>query len=274
MHTPVLLEEALNSLRVRSNGLYIDATVGEGGHIKKILELGGQVLGIDWDEEQIEKLKTKIKSPKLVLTVGNFAEIEKIAKESNFYPADGILFDLGLSYGQLADSKKGFSYKKQDEPLDMRLSLESEKTAADLVNSLEEDEIYEIFAKNSEEINSRTIARTLVRARRISKLRNVRDLLQLIDQAIGGKDEKVYSRVFQALRMAVNNELDNLKKGLHGAVDLIKNDGRIEVISFHSVEDRIVKKFITEKKLRQISKTKGDEGAAYERSATLRVFTK
>lgn len=274
MHTPVLLNEAIEELKVMSGGLYIDATAGEGGHLKKILEKGGRVLGIDLDENQIKENTQKIKDEKLTLIVGNFADVEKIAKEQGFFPVDGILFDLGLSYGQLSDSGRGFSYKRRDELLDMRLSLSYEIKAADLINSLSEDELYGILAKNAEEINSRVIAQALVRARRLKKIKTVGELVKLIDGVIGDKDEKVYARVFQALRVEVNQEIVNLKKGLKGAMNLIKNEGRIVTITFHSIEDRTVKKFITENKLKQIEKLRGNRMLGYERSATLRVIQK
>ncbi len=272
MHTPVLLKPVLEGLGVKDGGIYIDATVGQGGHLKKILAKGGKVLALDLDENQIKKLREQIEDNGLTLVVGNFADIEKIAREQAFFPVDGVLFDLGLSYNQLAELQRGFSYKNHNQPLDMRLSLKSENTAADLINSLSEDTLYEIFAKNSEEINSRAIARAIVSARHLKKLSTVGELTELIDKVIKGKDEKVYARIFQALRMEVNQEINNLKRGLQGALNLIRKDGRIVAITFHSVEDRIVKKFIKEKDLKQIYKLKGDSG--YERSATLRVFTK
>lgn len=274
MHTPVLLNEAIEGLKVMNGGLYIDATAGEGGHLKKILEKGGRVLGIDLDENQIRENKQKIKDGNLTLVVGNFADIEEIAKTQGFFPIDGVLFDLGLSYGQLSDSGRGFSYKKREEPLDMRLSLSYENTAADLINSLSEDELYGVLAKNSEEINSRAIAQAFVRARRLRKIRTVRELVELIDGVIKDEDEKVYARVFQALRMEVNEEIANLKKGLKSAIDLIKDGGRLVTITFHSVEDRTVKKFVTENKFKQIEKLKGNKMSGYERSATLRVIKK
>ena len=271
MHTPVLLNKALEGLEVTSGGLYIDATVGEGGHLKKILEKGGKVLGIDLDENQIKRFS---EDRNLTLVVGNFADVEQIAKDRGFFPVDGILLDLGLSYGQLIDLGRGLSYKNHSEPLDMRLSLGYENTASDLINSLSEDELYEILAKNAEEINSRAIAQTIVGTRRLTKIRSVGELIKVIDRTIGDKDEKVYLRVFQALRMEVNAEIDNLKKGLKGAVNLLKDGGRVAVITFHSVEDRVVKKFVTENKFKQMMRLKGNKGLSYERSATLRVIQK
>ena len=258
MHTPVLLEQVIEALDIKKDGLYVDATFGEGGYSQTILEKGGKVLGIDWDEEQyqISNIKyqkyisllrqgfegqAKIKN--LKMANGNFKDIERIAKENDFFPVDGVVFDLGLSMKQISESGRGFSYKKLNEPLDMRMSLKSETKASDLVNHLSESELYEVFAKNSEEINSQAVAREIVHKRQFRKLETVNDLINSIDKAIDGQDKSVYQRIFQALRIEVNQEFDNLKKGLIGASKIINEEGKIVVISFHSLEDRIVKQF-------------------------------
>jgi len=277
MHTPVLLKEAIAALRVKSDGRYIDATAGEGGHLKSILKLGGRVLAIDRDEQQIESLKKELREEqKLILVVGNFADIEKIACEKDFAPVDGVIFDLGLSLRQIRESGKGFTYKNPDEPLDMRLSASIKKTAADLVNSLSKENLYEILAGYSEEVNSWAIAGGIVSARVLRKINSVGDLTAVIDKALKRSDRKVYSRVFQALRIAVNSEFENLKAGLKGAVKILKEDGRIVVISFHSLEDRIVKKFVKENKLSFLGKKPifGDSSLSFERSAKLRIILK
>ncbi len=274
MHVPVLLKEAVIGLGVKEKGLYIDATAGEGGHLKKILEKGGRVLGIDLDEMQIAKLKKKLKKGSLSLVVGNFADIERIAKEHAFFPVDGILLDLGLSYGQLKTAKRGLSYRQEKEPLDMRLSLKFKSTAAELINKLSREELYEILVKNSEEINSRAITDAIVRTRRVKPIITVGELTEIIKRVLARKDEAVYARVWQALRIEVNSEFDNLRKGLTGSLNLINERGRIAVITFHSLEDRIVKHFIKEKRLTEISKVKGDQRLEFARSAILRVFAK
>src|SRR3989338_6634764 len=129
MHTPVLLEHAIESLNIKPGGIYIDATAGEGGHLKKILEKGGRVLGIDWDESQIKNIESKIKNKDLVLTVGSFGELETIAKSHDFVPVDGVLFDFGLSMKQIRESGRGFSYNNPQEPLDMRIDGKTGVTA-------------------------------------------------------------------------------------------------------------------------------------------------
>lgn len=277
MHTPVLLKEAIQGLKVKDNGLYIDATVGEGGHLKEILKLGGKVLGIDWDESQVKSAKLKVKSyGNVKLVVGNFADVKKIAQKYNFFPVDGILFDLGLSYEQIEKSGRGFSYKRLDEELDMRLSLNLKIKAADLVTSLSEKELYEVFAKNSEELNSWAIAKTIVSARNLKKIVSVSDLIKTIKVAVPRASDKVLARVFQALRVEVNNELKNLEKGLEEGLEILKRGGRLVVISFHSVEDRVAKRFIKKNKksflLEQL--IKGKKGLRYERSAKLRIVEK
>lgn len=275
MHTPVLLKEAVDGLNIRSGGKYIDATVGEGGHLFEIVKKGGRVLGIDLDKDQIQRLTLNVKRlTNIKLVVGNFAEIEKIAKDNGFFPVDGVLFDLGLSMAQIRNSGRGLSYKNRQEPLDMRLSFENEITAADLVNSLSEDELYELFAKYSEELNSRSVAQAVAGAGRLKKIITVVDLIKVIDGVVKKDREKVYARIFQALRIEVNHEIENLKKGLQGALKILKKRGRISIISFHSVEDRVIKRFITENKLNQINKNviKSSSGRNFERSAKLRVI--
>lgn len=274
MHTPVLLQEVIDGLNIRQGGRYIDATVGEGGHTKAMLEKGAVVLGIDQDATQIDKLKTAIVSDKFSAVCANFAAIEEAAKSRGFENVDGILFDLGISWRQLSEAGKGLSYKALDEELDMRLSDSCELSAADIVNTFSEDNLYGMLAKNSEEIHSRDIAKTIVEERKYHKIKKVKDLLRSIDKALGEGSESSYGRVFQALRIEVNDEFGNLEKGLRQAVRLVSKEGRIAVITFHSVEDRMVKRFVREGHYRQISKKAiaGDRSLSFERSAKLRIF--
>jgi len=280
MHTPVLLQEAIEALNIKQNGLYIDATYGEGGHGIEISNKGGKVLGIDADEDQCQISNVKYqndisKSKNLILIRGNFRDIERIAKENDFFPVDGVLFDLGLSMRQINESGRGFSYKKLEEPLDMRFDQESQKTAGVIVNSFSQEELYEIFTKNSEELNSRSISQIIVRARKIKPINQVGDLIKVIDLVLKTRDEKVYKRIFQALRIEVNEEFDSLKKGLAGAIKILKENGRIVIISFHSLEDRIVKQFIRNQGLKEINKKVilGTKNLSYERSAKMRIIS-
>ncbi len=277
MHTPVLLHEAMEGLNIKSDGVYIDATVGEGGHIEEIAKRGGQVLGIDLDINQIQNLKSKVKNfENIKLMQGSFAEIEKIAKENGFYPVDGILFDLGLSMFQIENSGRGFSFKKGDEPLDMRLDPKLTTTAEEIVNTSDETKIYDLFARYSEDRHSAAIAHAIIGQRRLKPITRVRELKTVIDQVVGQEDRRTYARIFQALRIAVNDELENIKKGLGGALALLKTKGRLVVITFHSLEDRIVKQFIAKNGLRQINKkvTAANTKSSFERSAKLRIIEK
>lgn len=275
MHQPVLLKSAIDYLGVFKGGRYIDATIGEGGHTKAIVEKGGLVLGIDQDQDQIKLLKKFFEQNKLgeiKLVVSNFSQIDRIAKENDFVPVDGIIFDLGLSMRQLSQSGRGFSYKKPDDPLDMRLDLKQELTAAKLIKKLSPERLKNVLEKNSEEINAEAIVKQL---KKTKKIYLVADLLRAIDKALERKNEAVYQRVFQALRMAVNNDQENLKQGLLNSLKILKRTGRIVVISFHSVEDRLVKKFIKENHLKMINKKiiKGNRCLSFERSAKLRVIS-
>ncbi len=283
MHTPVLLEHAIEQLNIQPGGLYIDATAGEGGHIKTMLEKGGKVLGIDWDESQIKNIESKIKNPNLVLETGSFADIESIARKRSFVPVDGVLFDLGLSMKQIRESGRGFSYNNPQEPLDMRINVKTEVTAREIINNFSPDELYETFSRYAEEFHSFSIAQSIVSARTIKPIEHVGSLLLAIDKAIQscnlghrhGRD--IYATVFQALRIAVNDEFTQLKKGLDGAKNILKPEGRIAVITFHSLEDRIVKKYVeSQPDLKFLKKhvIKGNFNKSFERSAKLRIVIK
>lgn len=276
MHTPVLLKEVIDGLGVIPGGLYIDATGGAGGYTSAILEKEAQVLTIDWDPKQVESLKYKFKDHKNAKAVeGNFADIEKIAKENNFFPADGVVFDLGLSMTQLKEYGRGLSYNRPEESLDMRISPKTEITAGEIIRSSSEDKLYEIFAGNSEEINSRAIARYIISARQIRPIEKVGDLLRAINQAIGREDRQAVARIFQALRIEVNDEFENLKKGLKGAFQILKHTGKVAIVTFHSIEDRIVKNYARENGLKFVNKKviRGRRNLSFERSAKLRIIS-
>lgn len=275
MHTPVLLKEVLEGLAVRKGGRYIDATVGEGGHTDAMLALGALVLGIDRDERQIANLRKSHDGKDLTLANGNFAEIASIARENGFAKADGIVFDLGLSWEQLKSLGKGLSYRNENEPLDMRLDRDNALTAEHILNTYSEAELYDLFARNSEEVKAGEIAKAVVAHRKIHRYRTVGDLKKTVERVTGANTGKTLNRIFQALRIEVNAEFESLKKGLAGAVAVLAPGGRIAVISFHSLEDRIVKQFIRSNGLKQVSKKAiaGDRTLSFERPARLRVFS-
>lgn len=271
-HTPVYLEEVIEALSVRKDAKYIDATVGQGGHFAALTAKGGKMLGIDYDQNQVKS------AVDLGLNVvhGNFGDIEQIASEHGFVPAAGVLFDLGLSYRQLGAGGLGLSYKNGAEPLDMRLSPTAERSAADILNKSTEDELYEIFARYAEDVNARPLARACVNFRKEYKFAEVGDFVDCIDKVAGPNPQKSYARLFQALRIAVNDEIGNLKRGLAGALNVLEPGGRMAVITFHSVEDRYVKQFIKANPalIAESYKVIKKNSHKFERSALLRVIVK
>src|SRR3989344_5392444 len=291
-HKPVLLQEVIDFLRVRKGSRYIDATLGGAGHSEKILELGGIVLGIDQDEDALNYVRNrKFEGFKnLSLYLGNFKEIDRIAHLKGFDKVSGILFDLGVSSFQLENPQRGFSYQKEG-PLDMRMDKKLKVQAADLLNILTKGELNELFFKLGEENNARIISDGIVRARGIKPIRTTEDLVSVIQESLGKKGRtsafdrsKVAKRIFQALRIAVNDELNNLKEALPGAYTLLDRRGRLVVISFHSLEDRIVKNTFKEFESKNMGKiiTKKPivpsfleiEKNSRSKSAKLRVFEK
>lgn len=256
-HVPVLLKEAVDYLKVKPGSKYIDATLGGGGHSLEIVQRKGDLLAIDQDPEAIEYASKKLASacpdlppPKLVL--GNFAQIDRIARENGFEKVEGIIFDLGVSSHQLETAARGFSFSGPG-PLDMRMSLGFGVTAGDLVNALGEKELYELFIKFGQEKLSRRYAGAICCARRVKKIETGEKLAQIIWQAAppSARRARIHpaTRVFQALRIAVNDELSVLAEALPRAWTLLEPKGRLVVISFHSLEDGIVKRFfVTEAK--------------------------
>ncbi|MDP3764486.1 MAG: 16S rRNA (cytosine(1402)-N(4))-methyltransferase RsmH [bacterium] len=269
-HVPVLLKEVIQYLDPKKGEDFIDATFGEGGHAKEILKLispEGKLLGIDLDFESGPKLDSgsanlKASEPLvprsslsevglswsgIELRSGNFADIANISSRLNLDEVDGVLFDFGFRSFHIDASGRGFSYAK-DEPLDMRYDTETSLTALEVLNSWPENELERIFEEYGEERDSRKIAKAIAESRKDKKILTTGELVTVIDSVIRGYKVKTYSRIFQALRIAVNNELENIKQGLEGAWSILKPNGRIVAISFHSLEDRIVKNFFNEKK--------------------------
>ncbi len=246
-HEPVLYQEVLDSLNVKPGEIYIDATIGGGGHTKGILELGGKVIGIDIDPEALRFVRQKLTSQNLILEQGNFVNVDKILAKHGVFQVSGVVFDLGPSSYQLDSASRGFGFKHKA-PLDMRMSPELAVTAKDLVNGLAERELYELFSKLGEERHARRIARAIVASRLKEKIERTDQLASIVGSSIGHGSFRIHpaTRVFLALRIAVNDELNNLKKALPKTTKLLRERGRLAVISFHSLEDRIVKNFIKE----------------------------
>lgn len=239
IHISVLLTETVDALKVHMNGKYIDCTVGAGGHSEEILKHGGCLLGIDADKNAIAIAEKRLSSyGNVKLVNGNFNQLKDISDSYGYNEVDGIVFDLGMSSMELEAGGRGFSFQK-DEPLDMRYSLEQEITAADLVNNLSERELVHILEQYGEEPQSKLIARHIVKNRPV---KTSVQLAGIIERAIGRRG-KIHpaTKSFQALRIAVNKELESLESGLYQAINLLKLGGRIAVISFHSLEDRLTK---------------------------------
>ncbi|MFL2653907.1 MAG: 16S rRNA (cytosine(1402)-N(4))-methyltransferase RsmH [Dehalococcoidia bacterium] len=245
-HTPVMVPEILKGLNVSPGGRYIDCTLGEGGHTKSILEAsnpGGEVLGIDADHEAIEVSKTRLEKydDRFIFSNNNFNEIRKIAMKSNFIPCHGILFDLGVSSLQLDKESRGFSFRRKA-PLDMRFSVNQTLTAEEVINTFSESEIADILYNFGEERRSRKIANIIVQNRPI---KDADELSNLIKTNLKRTNFKINpsTKTFQALRIYINEELNSLSKALEQSLEVVGVGGRIAVISYHSLEDRIVKNF-------------------------------
>jgi 16S rRNA (cytosine1402-N4)-methyltransferase len=250
-HTTVLLKETIDYLGIRPEQKYIDATLGGGGHTFEIINRGGQVLSIDSDEEAINHTKAQLKkenvwkvasgSNKITLRKTNFSYIKKIAEEEGFNKVNGIVFDLGVSGHQFDSAERGFSFNKTG-PLDMRMDSALTVNARDLVNGLTKGELYELFTQLGEERFARSIANAISNARKIKKIETTKELTDIINQVVPGKlKQDTSARVYQAIRIAVNDEINNLRSALPQAFDLLDANGKLAVISFHSLEDRVVK---------------------------------
>ena len=248
-HKPVLLAEAVFYLNCQANGIYLDATTGSGGHAFKILKDNPEIkalIALDWDEEAIKQTRKRLEpfSQKTFIFQENFINIRTILKKLRMKVANGILLDLGVSSQQLEDHNRGFSFKLEG-PLDMRMNRNLSTTASDLVNTYSVSQLEQIFLNYGEERFASRIARAIVTARKKEPISNTLKLSKLITSAIPytHRPRKIHpaTKTFQALRIAVNNELENLKKIIEEGIDLLAPKGRLCIISFHSMEDRIVK---------------------------------
>ncbi|HEX9721935.1 MAG TPA: 16S rRNA (cytosine(1402)-N(4))-methyltransferase RsmH [Candidatus Paceibacterota bacterium] len=252
MHKAVLTDKILEYLDPKPNQNFVDCTAGAGGHTTAILERTapkGKVLAIDWDQEAIKQLK--IQNPKskiqnrLVLREGNFADVKNIVREEKFQPITGIVFDLGFSSDQLGRGR-GLSFQK-DEPLDMRYSKTNPVTAEKIVNFSSKAELERILKEYGEEEFANQIATAIVEHRAQKPITKTGQLVKIIEQATPKSYQRkkiaAATKTFQALRIAANNELENVRAGLKGAAEVLPAGGTIAVVSFHSLEDRVVKNF-------------------------------
>ena len=252
-HMPVMPDEVLGTLAPRPGSLQIDATVGGGGHTERILEAAspdGRVLGLDADGAAIDRVRLRLAEfgDRLVLRRANFRELSTVAPEAGFGAVDGMLFDLGLSSFQLADRGRGFGFRAGG-PLDMRFDTTRGVPASELLATLDAGELAALFRRYAEEPSAWKIAKAIVASRAIAPIRTAEELAELIERISPPNPRQrrrihPATRTFQALRIAVNEELDALGDGLAAAVDLLRPGGRLVVLSYHSLEDRIVKRFL------------------------------
>jgi 16S rRNA (cytosine1402-N4)-methyltransferase len=252
-HLPVLAEEVIEMLQPAAGSLQIDATVGGGGHTERILEASdpdGRLLGLDADGAAIARVAQRLErfGDRLVLRQANFRELGAVAPAAGFGAVDGMLFDLGLSSFQLVDTERGFGFRAGG-PLDMRFDASRGVSAAELIATLDATELTALFRRFGEEPHAPRISRAIVEARRVAPITTAEELAALIERVAprtppGRRRIHPATRVFQALRIAVNEELDALAEALAVAVDLLRPGGRLVVLSYHSLEDRIVKRFL------------------------------
>ncbi|HUD45116.1 MAG TPA: 16S rRNA (cytosine(1402)-N(4))-methyltransferase RsmH [Patescibacteria group bacterium] len=286
-HVSVLLKEVIEYLKVKENEKYIDATLGGGGHSLEILRKGGGVLGIDVDQEALSyvggwRLEDR---RRITLARENFRNIDSIAKGNGFEQVAGILFDFGVSSHQIDDPKRGFTFQ-QSANLDMRMDQDLGVTAKDLVNALSKKDLIEVFSKYGEERFAHGIATEIVNVRKEGLITTSEDLLSIINRVMPAKLDRIAAaaRIFQSLRIVVNDELHAIEETLPKALSLLKPKGRLVAISFHSLEDRIVKNTFKEFEAKNFGKilTAHPIGATDEemkdnvrsRSAKLRAFEK
>lgn len=250
-HTPVLFRETIDSLQIRPDGLYIDGTMGGGGHSEAILQRlsTGKLLSIDQDPDAVEAAGKRLaKYPNSIIAKGNFCQMDSMARERGIDAVDGILLDIGVSSYQLDTPERGFSYHN-DAPLDMRMSREG-VTAGELVNGLSQRELAGIIFRYGEEKNANRIAGGICQAREKAPIETTGQLAEIIKASVPAAVRREQGhparRTFQALRIAVNGELDRLREGLEVGFSILKPGGRFAVITFHSLEDRIVKQQMNE----------------------------
>ena len=255
-HIPVLLKEVMDALAVRPGGRYVDGTLGRAGHTKEIIARGGMVLGIDRDEQAIREIG---EVAGLTAVRGRHGDLKEIANEKGWNEVDGILLDLGVSSPQLDEAGRGFSFLREG-PLDMRMDRSSGQSAADIVNLEGAERLEEIFREWGEEPQARRIAKAIVKEREKRKFETTVEFADFVERVVGRRGaHHPATRVFQALRMEVNDEMGELERALEGGLELLKSGGRFAVITFESLTDRIVKRFFARHVGRMVSLQQGGE---------------
>ncbi|MFI5265321.1 MAG: 16S rRNA (cytosine(1402)-N(4))-methyltransferase RsmH [Candidatus Levyibacteriota bacterium] len=287
-HKSVLLQEVIENLNIRPGGKDIDATLGGGGHTKGIIDRGGVVLGIDTDTDALDSVKQNFQVPitnfQLKVVKGNFKDIKQIAIENGFRKVQGILFDLGVSSHQLDTQERGFSIK-HDGPLDMRMDTGQKETAAEILRTYSREALEDIFTRYGEEEHARDVVEVISDTRKKDEIKTTKQLVGIIESVIK-RQGKLHpaTRIFQALRIEVNQELDAIKQGVRDCFELLDVNGRVVVISFHSLEDRIIKRIFEEEQRLGIGRilnknliTASDAETKINpraRSAKMRIFEK
>ena len=255
-HNPVLLKETVDALSVRPGGRYVDGTLGRAGHAKEIIARGGEVLGIDRDEQAIREIG---EVAGLTAVRGRHGSLKEIANEKGWNEVDGILLDLGVSSPQLDEAGRGFSFLREG-PLDMRMDRSCGLSAADIVNGESAERLEEIFREYGEEPQARRIAKAVAKERAEKPFETTVELAEFIEKVVGRRNGRhPATRVFQALRMEVNDEIGELGRALEGGLDLLRSGGRFVVITFESLTDRIVKRFFAGHIGRMVSLQQGGE---------------
>lgn len=278
-HIPVLLAETIEALGVKPGGRYVDGTLGRAGHTREILIRGGEVLGVDRDDQALAEVAEKAKADpavfgKLTVAKGEHGDLARIAGEKGWEKVDGILLDLGVSSPQLDEAGRGFSFLREG-PLDMRMDRSKGLTAADLVNNETAERLEEIFREWGEEPQARRIARGIVKERVPRPFHTTLELADFIERLIGRRgSHHPATRVFQALRMEVNDEMDELERALAGGLRLLGPGGRFAVITFESLTDRTVKRFFSAHIGKRVSLQQGGEEWVGERPKARAVTRK
>jgi len=255
VHIPVLLKEVLEILEPKPGGVYVDATIGLGGHSENIVKFigsGGRLIGIDRDDESLKMAEKRLSDRRVRLKMGKFSDIESLLDSDGIHEVDGILFDLGVSMAQFKDYERGFSFVS-DKRLDMRMDKKQTLSAWNVVNRYPEKEIERILREFGEEWLSRKIAKEIIRRRSKKAIDTCSELSAIVESAYRRRSAlHPATKTFQALRIEVNSELNELRSGLDASLSLLKKDGRLCVISYHSLEDRIVKRFIADNSKKEL----------------------
>ncbi|HEV8270427.1 MAG TPA: 16S rRNA (cytosine(1402)-N(4))-methyltransferase RsmH [Chitinophagaceae bacterium] len=241
-HTPVLLKEAVDGLKIVADGIYVDCTFGGGGHSRAILEKldnNGKLIAFDQDEDAKRNIP---KDPRIIFVPHNFRHLQRFLKLHNINAVDGVLADLGVSSHQFDEAERGFS-TRHDAPLDMRMDQRQSLTAADVITNYSEQQLHKIFEQYGEVTNSKTLAKTIVELRSTQSLRSIDAFKQALRGVVKGNPNRYFAQVFQALRIEVNDEFGALKEMLQQIPPLLKPGCRAAIITFHSLEDRLVKNF-------------------------------